>query len=311
MQWRSLITGFCAFLAAPVFAQSLTLGVLPAADSIVLYTASDEGYFHEEGLDVSIIPFKSARGIGAAMREGRLDGYFGDLISVLGQNETGVKQTVVLTTSHTSSFQRSFGLVVSPLKSDTITSMNDLKSTGVAMSSGTIVEYLLDRMKATEKLPANALINQEIRQIPIRAQTLMSGQAYTALLPEPYLTAVQNDGGRVLWDDSKLDEILEVVALKKDLATPKTVSAFRKAVAKAAARIEENPETYRVIMVKRGLLPERASQSYAMVRFSLFGRDRGLPPLPDEDDVKHVGEWMLSQGKLKSVPAWSEVVFPE
>lgn len=311
MRWRSLLIGVCACLSVPSFAQSLNIGVLPAADSIVLYTASDGGFFQDEGLEVNIIPFKSALEIGAAMRSGQLDGHFGDLMNVLTQNETGVKQTVVLTTTHTTPEQRSFALLVSPQKSAAIEALSDLNGTATAMSSATIIEYLLDRMKATRKLPDGALSNQEIRQIPIRMQMLLSGKVDTALLPEPLVTVVENAGGRVIWDDRDLDETLAVVALKKEAATKETVAAFRRAVAVAAAKCEEKPERTRELMIKRRLLPEKAAQSYTMVRFSLFGRENGLPPLPSEEEIKRVGEWMAEHGMLKAVPAWSDVVFPE
>ena len=40
------------------------------------------------------------------------------------------------------------------------------------MSSATIIDYLLDRMKAEEKLSDGALRNLEVKQIPIRLQML-------------------------------------------------------------------------------------------------------------------------------------------
>ena len=73
-------------MASAAEAASLKIGVLPAADSVVLYAAAGEGLFKSHGLDVEIIPFKSALEIGAAMRAGRLDGHFGDLMNVFTQN---------------------------------------------------------------------------------------------------------------------------------------------------------------------------------------------------------------------------------
>lgn len=308
---RALAAGAFALFSAPLFAQTLNLGLLPAADSVVLYAAQEEGCFKKAGLDVKLTPFKSALEAGAAMRAGKLDGHFGDLMNVFAQNETGAPQTVVLTTTHTSPAQRAFGLVVSPKKAGTIKSLADLKKTPTAMSAATIIDYLLDRMKSTQKLPADALANQEIRQIPIRQQMLLSGQVDTALLPEPLVTAVEKAGGRVIWDDRKLDEALAVVALSKKAATPETVAAFRKAVAEAARLIEANPDRYRRMMVEKRLLPKQAAAGYAMVRFSLFGRANGLPPPPSKSDVKRVGEWMKSRGMLKRVPDYASVVYPE
>lgn len=308
-KWKWLIVAG-AMMAQVAWARPLFIGVLPAADSIVLEVAADEGLFAKEGLDVKTVPFKSALEIGAAMRAGRLDGHFGDLMNVLTQNATGVPQTIVVTTTHTSSAQRAFALVVSPKKSQTIRQLSDLKETPTAMSASTIIDYLLARMKETEHLPEGALKNVEVRQIPIRLQMLLAGQVETALLPEPLVTVVQKRGGRVIWDDTRLNEPLAVVALAKKAATPEVVRGFKKAVAAAADLIEASPEKYRVLMVRKKLLPSAAASDYQMVRFSLFGREDGLPPLPTAEDVERVGQWMRQKGMISSIPSVVDVVTP-
>ena len=289
-------------------AETLRIGVLPAADSIVIHVATDESLFKAKGLDVEVIPFKSALELGAAMRAGRLDGHFGDLMNVFTQNERGVPQSVILTTTHTHKDQRAFGLVVSPKVVDQIKSLADLKGTETAMSSTTIIDYLLDRMTAAEKLPEGALKNLEVKQIPIRLQMLQTGKAATAILPEPLVSVVEARGGRVIWDDRALNEALAVVALRKDKLKPETVMGFREAVAEAAKLIESEPDRFRAVMVKKGLLPAPVAKDYKMVRFSMFGTKDGLPPLPTASDVTRVGDWMVKKGMIKSVPAYDAVV---
>lgn len=289
-------------------AENLKIGSLPAADAIVLYVAADEGLFKAEGLDVEIVPFKSALELGAAMRAGRLSGHFGDLMNVFTQNEKGVPQAVILTTTHTHADQRAFGLAVSPKVADRIRSLADLKATPTAMSSATIIDYLLDRMKTTEGLNAGTLENLEVKQIPIRLQMLMSGKVETAMLPEPLISVVEAKGGRIVWDDRQLDEALAVVALKKEFLDEKTVGGFRRAVASAAKLIESDPDRYRAVMVEKRLLPKPVAAGYKMVRFSMFGTADGLPPLPTEADVTRVGNWMIEKGMIKTVPAYRDVI---
>ena len=105
-----------------------------------------------------------------------------------------------------------------------------------------------------------------------------------------------------------LNEALAVVALKKDRLDDKTVAAFRGAVADAARLIESEPDRFRAVMVKKGLLPAPVAQNYTMVRFSMFGTNDGLPPLPSAEDVRRVGEWMVGKNMIKSVPAYDSVV---
>lgn len=307
---KSLIAATFAFaVCLTASAATMRIATLPAADSIVLDVAVAEGLFKKEGLDVQTVPFKSALEVGAAMRAGQLAGHFGDLMNVLVQNETGAEQAVVLTTTHTSKEQRAFGMVVAPKFADKITSLKSLSATPTAMSASTIIDYLLDRLKATEKLDDTALENTEVRQIPIRLQMLLSGQVETALLPEPLVTVVEKKGGRVIWDDRGLDESLAVVALKKEWLDAKTVSAFKRAVAAAAAKIEADPEKYLALMVQKRLIPASVAKDYKMVRFSLFGRADGLPPLPSAQDVERVADWMKDKGMLKAVPAYEAVVW--
>ena len=295
-------------MMASAHAETLRIGVLPAADSIVLHVAADEALFKSKGLDVEIVPFKSALELGAAMRAGRLDGHFGDLMNVFTQNERGVPQAVILTTTHTHQDQRAFGLVVSPKAAKEIKSLADLKGTETAMSSATIIDYLLDRMTAVEKLPEGALKNLEVKQIPIRLQMLQTGKVATAMLPEPLVSVVEARGGRVIWDDRAINEALAVVALRQEKLKPETVMGFREAVAEAAKLIESEPDRFRAVMVKKGLLPVPVAKDYKMVRFSMFGTKDGLPPLPTASDVTRVGDWMVKKGMIKSVPAYESVV---
>ena len=295
-------------MMASAHAETLRIGVLPAADSIVLHVAADESLFKAKGLDVEVVPFKSALELGAAMRAGRLDGHFGDLMNVFTQNERGVPQAVILTTTHTHQDQRAFGLVVSPKAAEEIKSLADLKGTETAMSSATIIDYLLDRMTTVEKLPEGALKNLEVKQIPIRLQMLQTGKVATAMLPEPLVSVVEARGGRVIWDDRAINEALAVVALRQEKLKPETVAGFREAVAEAAKLIESEPDRFRAVMVKKGLLPAPVAKDYKMVRFSMFGTKDGLPPLPTASDVTRVGEWMVKKGMIKAVPAYENVV---
>ena len=137
---------------------------------------------------------------------------------------------------------------------------------------------------------------------------LQTGKAATAMLPEPLVSVVEAKGGRVIWDDRGLNEALAVVALKKDRLDDKTVAAFRGAVADAARLIESEPDRFRAVMVKKGLLPAPVAQNYTMVRFSMFGtNDRSASPAERRRRAPR-GEWMVGKNMIKAVPAYDSVV---
>ena len=304
MMRRLLVLLSLLVLAAvqPAHSALLKLGVLPAADTIVLHVAADEGLFAKQGLEVELVPFQSALELGAAMRAGALSGHFGDIINVLMQNESGSPQAIVATTSHSSPDNRCFGLVVSP-KSKAQT-LADLKGKDIAVSSATIIDFLLAQLLQQEGAAPYFLNRQDILQM------LLSGQIESALLPEPLVSLVEAKGARTILNDCKLNTPLAVIALKRDvLDAPdgaQTVAKFREALREAAKRINETPDAYRPIMEAKGLLPKGASANYTMVRFDMTHTPTGLP---SEADIKTFADWMKANRILKKDPAYGDVVF--
>lgn len=307
---------FIAFLSAFLTqtparaADVLKIGTLPAADSLILHAAREDGVFSSHGLEVENVPFQSALELGAAMRAGALDGHFGDIINVLMQNENGAPQMIVATTSHSTPNARFFGLAVSPKSS--AQTLADLKGKNCSIGRATIVDFVLDSLMEQQKTEG-LLEKRDIRQIPVRLQMLLAGQIDSALLPEPLLSLVEGQGARILLDDRALDLPLAVIALRKpaqnDPAFTDRVTRFRAALAEEARRINENPEAYKNMMLKLGLLSPKAAPQYAMLRF-----EDPLTPLglPSEEDIRHYAAWMQENRLLKKgVPALADIVFQD
>ena len=299
------------FRGSALAADTLNIGALPAADSLLLYAAKEDGAFAAHGLEVNVVPFQSALELGAAMRSGSLDGHFGDIINVLMQNESGAPQVIVATTSHSVPGARFFGLAVSP--SSSAKSLSDLKGKSCAIGRATIVEFVLDAMLDRENA-AGMLEKSDIRQIPVRLQMLLSGRMESALLPEPLLSLVEAQGARVLIDDRGLDLPLAVIALKKpqsgdEDAFRDRVRRFRAALAEEAERINASPETYKAMMKKFKLLAPQAEERYSMLRFEAPLTPLGLP---SEEDMRRYAEWM-KQGRMlkKGLPPLADIVFQE
>lgn len=294
-------------MVVPAFAADvLKIGALPAADSVLLYAACEDGTFTRHGLAVEIVPFQSALELGAAMRAGALDGHFGDIINVLMQNESGAPQLIVATTSHSAPASRYFGLAVSPRSG--VTSLEELKGHACAIGRATIVEFVLDEL-LTRAGKANAVEKQDIRQIPVRTQMLLSGRMESALLPEPLLSLVEASGARVLLDDRNLNIPLAVIALRKpskgeDHAFSNKVLRFRAALVEEAGILDKEPERCKTLLKAYKLLPEKAEANY---RAPLFGNPSLLP---SEDDLARYAAWMEKNRLLKkAMPARADLVF--
>ncbi|WP_077071550.1 ABC transporter substrate-binding protein [Mailhella massiliensis] len=307
----ALFLSLFLFRGGALAADTLNIGALPAADSLLLYAAKEDGAFAAHGLEVNVVPFQSALELGAAMRSGSLDGHFGDIINVLMQNESGAPQVIVATTSHSVPGARFFGLAVSP--SSSAKSVSDLKGRSCAIGRATIVEFVLDAMLERENA-AGTLEKSDIRQIPVRLQMLLSGRMESALLPEPLLSLVEAQGARVLIDDRGLDLPLAVIALKKpqsgdEDAFRDRVRRFRAALAEEAERINASPETYKAMMKKFRLLAPQAEERYAMLRFEAPLTPLGLP---SKEELRRYAGWM-EQGRMlkKGLPPLADIVFQE
>ncbi len=287
----------CLLLCLPLPARALKIGVLPAADSLALYVAAEEGLFAAGGLEVEIVPFQSALEQAAAVRAGSVQGYFGDIMNVLLLHASGLPQRIIATTSYSAPEARAFGIALAPGSS--VASVDGLAGAKVAIGRSTIVDYMLDCMLESRGLGPDSVEHLDIRQIPVRLQMLMAGQVDAAVLPEPLLSLVEGRGARVILDNTALSMPLAVVALVRDAAPEEDVRSFQAALAEAMGRINADPEKYRELMRHKKLLP-RGAEAYRMVRFDPAHTPL---PVPSDADIEHVAAWMVRTGLLHAIPA--------
>lgn len=302
-----------ALLAACLLVQprlgeaAIRIGLLPAADTLLLIVAKEEGLFAARNLDIELVPFMSSLEQGTALLAGRLDGTFTDIIRVLLLNEAGADQKIVATTFHASPGHRYFGLAVSPQSKRT--TLADTAAMEVGISTATIIEYVYERMLRERGLDLNHMRPVSLDKIPIRLQMLLSGKLEAAILPEPHLSLAERRGARVLWDDGALNTALAVVALNTSVldgpngaAVPE---AIRDALAEAAQRINADPIKYRALMVEKKLLPTALADEYSMMSFDL----RFVPKaLPDSDQLQDYVTWMRQHELLKRPPELADLL---
>ena len=185
-----LLTVGCGSESQPKDAKlsKLTIGLMPDTDSIPFIIAAEHGYFAEEGVEVELVPFKSAMERDAALQSGNLDGAVSDLLAVIFARSGGFAVHAV---SYTDG---SYNLIASPNAG--IASAGDLRGKEIAISRNTIIEYVTD-----EILEVNGLVEQEVSkvvipQIPVRLEMLQSGNLGAAVLPEPMASVAVASGSR-------------------------------------------------------------------------------------------------------------------
>lgn len=300
---KKIILACCMAFLFPYAAAAQThikIGTMPAADSVLLYAAKEDGIFEKNGLDVEIVPFQSAIELGAAMRSGAIDAYFTCIVNAVIQHVSGTPQTIIATTSYARPDQRHFGLVVSPKKQ--IKSLDELQGKTVAVGKDTIVDFLLTQSLESRNIPdtdsENGFVKrQDIRSVAMRLQLLMAGQLDAALLPEPLVTVMESRGASVLLDDTNLRMPLAVISCSKAKLTEDIYRALRLALDESADKINADPEKYKQIMVKYKLLSPQVREQYVMLTF-----DKANTPcyLPTEQEIDVYLQWL---GARKLIPA--------
>ena len=290
-----LILAWSLFGAAcPAGAETLRMGILPVLDTLPLHVAVEEGLFAAQGLDVELVPFASALERDTAMQSGRLDGYFGDMLNTMLLIQGGVPMRMVAVSYATTPGQRMFALVLAPGRS-----VADVQGAEVGISTSSIIEYLLDRMRALPEVAPLDLGRIDVKQIPIRMQMLLAGQLGAALLPEPLASLAESKGAVILATDESLGMPLTVLCLHQDRLSD--LAAFNAAYAEAVARINASPEDYRALMAENCRIPEELAGSFPVYAFP-------APAVPTQAEVLPVQQWMIDRGLLQAPLAYAGLV---
>ncbi len=270
---------------------NLRLGILPVIDTLPLIVAKEKGFFRQEGINVQLISFYSALERDAALKGGGLDGYFGDLLNTILLNTGGEDLRIITTSYHTNPDHRMFALLASP--GSGIRNIQQTKDEPVAISTASIIEYILDEIMAKEHIPSDRVKKLEIRMIPIRYQMLIKNSVKLALLPEPLATKAVADGAIPITDDRILDTTLTIIAIKNKFLTdnPNLAIRFLRAYTKSVRMINSNPSGFMDTLVNKTRFPASLKEHFTIPAFP-------DPAPPPQEDISHVETWLLQHNLI-------------
>ena len=125
----------------------------------------------------------------------------------------------------------------------------------------------------------------------IRLQMLLTNQVPAALLPEPLVTLSEIKGARVIADDRTLDTALTVLALRRDRAEEDAslVTRFLKAYSRATGVINQDPESFKRVLVAKTRFPAVIKDHYRIPPFPPVG-------LPAPKDLEAAQVWLIQNG---------------
>ena len=281
-------------LGSRAIAKPVKIGILPIVDALPFYVAKKNALFKNLPRRIDLITFRSAVERDAAFQTGKLDAYLGDLISTALLRSRGFPACAVSVILGQKPSEGLFAILSSP--SSAIRSLRDLMGKHVAISSNTIIEYVLDGLLKTQGISPGTVKKEEIKSIPIRFQMLMNNKIDAAVLPDPLASLARFKGAHWIADDGKTNLSQTVLTwndhfIKKNRAFLKK---FYEAYDKAVSIINRNHNAVRPLLIKRCHLPRAIANSFKFENFPLAA----TPSLPM---ARSVLEW-LKEKKLLATP---------
>ena len=261
----------------------LTIGLMPDTDSIPFIIAAERGYFAEEGVEVELVPFKSAMERDAALQSGNLDGAVSDLLAVIFARSGGFSMHAV---SYTDG---NYNLVAGG--NARISAAADLRGKEIAISRNTIIEYVTDEILSVNGMKEQDVSKVVIPQIPVRLEMLQSGNLAAAVLPEPMASVAVASGSRYVTGSGDLGINPGVIVFTDSSINEKaqSIRAMYRAYDKAVKYLNDTSrvEYIDLVMEKSGFP--------APARNALELKPYRSPGLPAEKDVEEAVHWVKSK----------------
>lgn len=261
----------------------ITIGLMPDTDSIPFIIAAERGYFAEEGVEVELVPFKSAMERDAALQSGNLDGAISDLLAVIFARSGGF---ALHATSYTDG---NYNLVAG--SNTDISAAPDLHGKEIAISRNTIIEYVTDEILAVNGLNEREVSKVVIPQIPVRFEMLQSGNLAAAVLPEPMASVAVASGSRYVTGSGELGINPGVIVFADSAINEKadSIRAMYRAYNKSVEYLNHAPraEYIDLVMEKSGF-PAPARDALELKPYRPAG-------LPAEKDVEEAVHWVKSK----------------
>lgn len=295
---------FLSLAAGCTGKQDITFGVLPIADNLPFWVAEEKGYFAREGVSVHLVSFDSAVKRDAALTGGRIDGALGDILAVSLLNNGGTKVKIVSLGLGATAEEGRFSILAAP--NSGITSVADLKNTGIGCSLKTIQEYVLDNLLTAEGFREEEIKKISIPDMSVRLNSLLEGSIKAAILPDPLAALAETRGARLVLDDTRTNISQTVIYFREEVLEHNraAVKKIMRAYARAVEDIMARPESFHTLLATKVRLPLEvlASGQHGMRLVYSF------PALPAEEQILRVQRWMVRKGLLERPFSYRDLV---
>ncbi len=228
-----------------------------------------------------------------------------ELISALFYNQDEIQVQVVRYARTASSEDPLFRILVS--KDSGINDLAALKQAEIAISEGTVIEYLTDRLLQAEGFTDDEINTIPVPAIPDRMALLGAGELQAAMLPDPLSSLAIQSGASVILDDTRHPEFgFSVITFTIDAITenPDAIRGFLSAIEKAVSDINANPDQWDLLLSDKNLVPEPVRGTYTIPTFPEKG-------IPTEAQFMDAVKWVNEKGLVDTLFEYSETVTAE
>ena len=285
-------------------ATTVRVGVLSIADSLPIFAAEQEGMFEEAGLDVEVFPFKSSSDQSKAVEAGELDIVMNDMIVQSLMKKAGTDTKVVGLAFGATPEEGRFVVAAAP--NSGITSPEQLEGKRVAISTNTMMEYLINQYADYYKLDTSSMELVNMPDLMLRVETLLAGKDIdAAILPDPLASFAISKGAVAVIDDTTLDEnYSQSVFLATDEFSDtrkKELDTFMEVLDKSMTDINENPDKYKALLFEKAHVPEDLQDTYPMPTYTPGA-------VPTEQEVARLEAWMVEKKMIDKVYSYLDLV---
>ena len=261
----------------------LNIGVMSSMDYLPLAVAKENGFFEQEGLNVTIHKFYSANERDAAFQSGNLDGTILDYTGAAIQRAGGIGLKV------TSQCDGSFVMIAS--EKSGVSTIPDLVGKQLAVSRNTVIDFCTDLLLQVADISPEVLEKVEINKIPLRLEMLRNGKIDATMLPDPFATIALESGGKSIIDIKEMDLHVTGIAFHDEVIAEKdeAIKSFYRAYNLAIDLINSQPvATFNDLLVSEIGVP---LEFVGNIRFP----DYTNAQLPQEMDLKLVEQWLKAK----------------
>lgn len=283
---------------------TIRVGVLNIADSLPVFAAEQQGMFEDAGLNVEVYPFKSSSDQSKALEAGELDVVMNDMIVQSLMKKAGTDTKVVSMAFGATPEEGRFVVVAAPNSS--IEKPEDLEGKRVAISTNTMMEYLMNQYENYYKLDADSIELVNMPDLMLRVETLLQGKDIdAAILPDPLAAFAISKGGISVIDDTTLDENFSqsVYLASNDFITEHkgALDEFMKVLFASMEDINANPDKYKDLLIEKANVPDDLAADYPMPTFTPGS-------VPTEKEVTRLEAWMVENQMIDKVYSYQDLI---